>query len=520
MADRNLFPELPESFDGVTDADLAALLDEHMTAIDQITAAAQKDATPEQFAVVEGIDDIREQMEAGVEATLRLKAEIADRETSAETEREGILELAAKVKPAETLAAETEETETAEPEAEVASAVEETETEETETETEVAAAAPARTRRALPAPSARHQPLPVENELAFVASAEISGFRTGQRLETKVDIGTAMLRARDSMVSTPPGFKQNVIVASLDWSGSYPEDRRLPSRDNDLNGFATMEKVAHVTRPNGHLVAAGGVCAPVTPYYGQQFIATLDRPVRDALVSFNADRGGIRYNPPIGIATVDPSDAIGIITEAEDAEGGTFAAKSCLTVECVNSTEVDVDIIYHCVTWSNLTARTFPERVAQFNDTVMAGWARLAETNLLNGIKAASTAVTQANTNTQGATSSLLGSVLTAAAGQRSRQRMPGALPGMVARPPRRGHRPVAVPALRHERGRADRPASQLQRRAELLPRRAVDRHRPGVRFPVRRGARGVPDRRAVGAVPRGEFPLPRRRSARARDRP
>ena len=55
----------------------------------------------------------------------------------------------------------------------------------------------------------------------------------------------------------------------------------------------------------------------------------------------------------------------------------------------------------------------------------MAGWARLAETNLLDGIKAASTKVTQANTNTQGAISSLLGSVLTAAAGQRSRQRMP-----------------------------------------------------------------------------------------------
>ena len=54
----------------------------------------------------------------------------------------------------------------------------------------------------------------------------------------------------------------------------------------------------------------------------------------------------------------------------------------------------------------------------------MAGFARLAETNLLNAIKAGSTNVTQANTNTQGAVSSLLGSVLTAAAGQRSRQRM------------------------------------------------------------------------------------------------
>ncbi len=424
-----LFPEIPADLAALSDDDIQAALAAHMAVIEKIAAN-----DPELLGDMSA-EAILSEMEAGVEDVERIKADLAAREAGAEAFEARKAELAEKAgltpseadpepepdddpddpeEPAEPEAA-------AEPAAEAAPEEPAAEVEEPEA---VVAAAPPRPRRPIPRPSAAHQPPPVESELAFVASAEIPGFRPGQRLESKIEIATAMERARDSMVSTPPGFRQNVVVASLDWGKSYPEDRRLPLKGSDPEGFATWEKIANVTRPGGTLVAAGGICAPVTPYYGQQFIATLDRPVRDALTGFNADRGGIRYNPPVGIAAITGSDAIGVVTAEEDGEGGTFATKSCLVVECVEAVEVDVDIIFHCVTWSNLTARTFPERVAQINDTVMAGWARLAETNLLDGIKAASTQVTQANVNLMGATSSLLGSVLTAAAGQRSRQRM------------------------------------------------------------------------------------------------
>jgi hypothetical protein len=415
-----LFPELPQDLGGVGDAEIQEILAAHMAAIEKIAAG------DEEFLGALDAETILEQMAAGVEDVERIKAEITSRVEGAEAFKTRAAELAAKAgielapEPLEIVEELAEET----AEATLAAEAEE-EPEPAEEPEPVLAAAPPRARRPLPKPSAAHEPMLAEHELAFTASADVPGFRTGQRLETKLDIATALLRARDSVTQTPAGFRQDAVVASLNWGDSYPEERRLLPKSDDANGFPTWDKIANVVRPNGTLVAAGGVCAPVTPYYGQQFIATLDRPVRDALVAFNADRGGIRYNPPIGIGTITGSDAVGIITEAEDAEGGTFAAKSCLTVACVSAQEVDVDIIYHCVTWSNLTARTFPERVAQFNDTVMAGWARLAETNLLDGIKAASTNVTQANTNLMGATSSLLGSVLTAAAGQRSRQRMP-----------------------------------------------------------------------------------------------
>lgn len=428
---RSLFPDLPEDLSVLTDDELSAAYDAHLAAVDQIAAAAQNDATPEAFAFVEGVEDVHDQMAAGVEATLSLRALIDERAATVQASRAGIAELAAQVLPTAELAADeetvVEEAAAEEPVAEVAELAVETETVEeaaAETETVAAAAVPARRSRPLPRPSAAHQPVVVEAERpAFIASSDIRGFRSGQRLESERDVLTAIANTCEAGVTTPPGFRQKVIVATL--HTPWPEERKLAAINSDPEGFGNWEKISNVTRPNGNIVAAGGVCAPVTPYYGQQFIATLDRPVRDALAPFNADRGGINFNPPIGIATVSGSDAIGIVTEAEDAEGGTFAAKSCLVVECVGPTTVNVDIIFHCVTWSNLTARTFPERVAQFNDTVMAGWARLAETNLLDGIKAASIHVTQANTNTQGATSSLLGSILTAAAGQRSRQRMP-----------------------------------------------------------------------------------------------
>lgn len=439
MDARKLFAAVPEDLSSLSNEELSALHAGLVESAEKIAAAAQDDATAEQFEFIDGIDDVEDQMEAGVTEALRLGAEIESRSTTIKATRTNLTELAAKVKPAETLAAEDGEDgdgdgdsdggdggedPPVEPEAaaEIVAEAEAIVEEAAEVEP-VVAAAPQRVRRPMPRPSAQHQ-APDADPPGFVASSGLPGFNPGQRLDSKLEIAKALLAARNVGITVPDGFRQEVVVASLDTKQFYPEERRLLGYDYDAEGTQNWERISAVTRPNGALLASGGICAPVTPYYGQQVIATLDRPVRDALAGFNADRGGINFNPPIGIGTITGSDAIGIVTEAEDAEGGTFATKTCLTVECVGPTEVDVDIIFHCVTWSNLTARTFPERVAQFTDTVMAGFARLAETNLLNGIKANSTAVTQANTNLQGATSSLLGSVLTAAAGQRSRQRM------------------------------------------------------------------------------------------------
>ena len=472
MDPRHLFSDLPENLGDLLDDKLEELKAEHLAAIDKITAALSKDATAEALEFVapcETKEAAYAELESGVEDVLRINEVLAARQAVDGDLAAKAAEKLALVRPE--LAAETAElseesddsgdddagdgddadaglmanravhtfVDSGDGTCMECGANKADDAHDANDQLTAAAEEKPVTRRPLPKPSSQHRAVQAEEPAGFVASAGVPGYAPGQRLDTKLDLAKAMVAAAGAVQSMPPGFRQDVVVASVDTRSQYPEERRLRLAGIDPDGWGNDELIKLATTPGGRkpggismvagggmtaMVAAGGVCAPVTPYYGQQFIAVLDRPVRDAMVSYNADRGGVRYNPPIGISTISGSDAIGIVTEEEDSEGGTFAAKTCQTVVCVDAVEVDVDIIYHCVIWSNLTARTFPERVAQYSDTVMAGFARLAETNLLNAIKAGSTNVTQANTNTQGAVSSLLGSVLTAAAGQRSRQRM------------------------------------------------------------------------------------------------
>jgi hypothetical protein len=140
--------------------------------------------------------------------------------------------------------------------------------------------------------------------------------------------------------------------------------------------------------------------------------------VRAALPAFNADRGGIRAAQPAALSAI--TTGVGALTAGQDQAGAT---KSCQSIDCPAFTEYDVEILYHCLKFGNLGARTFPERVAQWNNLVLAAHARLGERTLLSGIDAASTQVTAASLGL-GASADLLSQVRAAAAGMRSRHRM------------------------------------------------------------------------------------------------
>jgi hypothetical protein len=161
------------------------------------------------------------------------------------------------------------------------------------------------------------------------------------------------------------------------------------------------------------LVAAGGLCAPVTPYYGLEMLSSAERPVRAGLPAFNADRGGIRAARPAALTSV--TTGVGYKSMLADAAGGTNADKTCQRIDCPSFTETDVAAVYHCL--------AFPELVAQWNQLTLAAHARLAETHLLDAIYDASTHVTAATMNV-GAVSDLFGQILAAASGMRSRHRM------------------------------------------------------------------------------------------------
>ena len=227
-----------------------------------------------------------------------------------------------------------------------------------------------------------------------------------------------MQRRRNFRGVASEGNGDRVIVASI--QGEYPEERRL---GNDLS--ENMDKINDVISPEA-VTAAGGLCAPLEPYYGIQVISEASRPVRDALANFGADRGGVRYLPPPHLS--DVSDAIGITTEAEDSVGynsdgssGHAIYKPCLHVTCGSEQTVTIDAIHRCLTFGNFAARTYPEQVQAWIQLALASHARTAETKLLDAISAECTQVTAANTYS--ASRSLLPQLDAAVAGYRSRHR-------------------------------------------------------------------------------------------------
>ena len=217
-----------------------------------------------------------------------------------------------------------------------------------------------------------------------------------------------------------PGWRLRVASATY----HYPDDRILDSK----NGILNMDKITEAQKETKRLasdpislVASGGLCNPLTPIYDLPSVESAARPVRDALVNFNATRGGVIVGAdPI---LTDYTNAVGIIDADEDL-GGTIT-KNCLRIECPVFTEVEVASIYRCIEAGNLTARAYPELMTRIDTLVRANHAREADGYLLDLIKAGSTAVTDPNTTTTaGSIWKLIEFVHVAAAAMRSRHRM------------------------------------------------------------------------------------------------
>lgn len=299
-------------------------------------------------------------------------------------------------------------------------------------EAEAKEARPSLGRLARPTRSRRSEPLADEERIAMTAAAENLGFGLGDELPDEMAIARMMVDKHRQIGKVPEGTHgDQVPIAKADWTDQYPEDRRLLGNiEQDLRKIEAVT-AAGVIRDSfeqrrkenpSALVASGGLCAPVTPYYQLQMLSVADRPVRSALPSFNADRGGINVAAPAALTAID--EAVGRITEAQDAAGGASGTKTCQVIDCPPFAEVDVASIYHCLEFGNLGARAFPELVAQWNDLVLAAHARKADGALLDGIRAASTKVTAGNGDGLGASAQIPSQIITAAAAMRSRHRM------------------------------------------------------------------------------------------------
>lgn len=439
----SIFPELPADLDQAGSRRLRRFIAESQKTAESIAANPDEFLTDDVTVAV-----LLEETAAGVAAIEKAREELArrkaevkaddddkeDEEGDAE-EPEGDAAAAAKTddfseKFAE-LAARAR-SEVAEPEGEEEDVVK-VEGVVEEEEAVVAAAAeedkphlePVRPRRSLPKPTAERQALESQTLQSLVAAVDGLGPNLGADVDSE-EIATMMIKRRREFGNIAPGTEDKITIARADWADSYPSDRQLTA-DADVN-WGRINRVVDQglikrnldERKAKSLTASGGLCAPVTPYYQLQMLSMADRPVRAALPSFNADRGGLRFARPAALTAV--TTGVGTKTVGQDAAGGTTAAKTCQVIPCPAFSEVDVAIIYHCLQFGNLGARTFPELVAQWNSLVLAAHARTAETLLLTGIDTASTAVTAASVT--GAVGNLFGQILAAANGMRNRHRM------------------------------------------------------------------------------------------------
>jgi hypothetical protein len=149
-----------------------------------------------------------------------------------------------------------------------------------------------------------------------------------------------------------------------------------------------MRRIDAVTSPAA-LVASGGVCLPVNVDYNVPTWAGADRPLRDGLPAFQADRGGVRFitPPDIGVPSLQGTasglaSATSVWTEATDASPA-GATKPVYAVQCGAEQLVYVNAIPTRLQFGNMQGRFAPEQVAANTELALAAAAREAELELL-----------------------------------------------------------------------------------------------------------------------------------------
>jgi len=370
-----------------------------------------------------------------VETTELLAVAAAERFAAAEKTFAEIAELEARLEASPEAVAEEEvevEVEVEVTEADVAEVIAEAEAAvEAEIAEPVTASAPALGQIAKAAPAkTRPRPAAPQKSYRIVGqNGEIDGFN-----------GLAREMAEAWNSGTAGVYGNRVRVARV--IGEYSADMTL----SEMDGTATEDKINAVVAAGQNpsswtesIVASGGWCAPTDVDYGLIQISEASRPVRSSLPSFAATRGGLRVatSPTLSDIVVsfdasDPTAAVSVWDNDTDIDPD-GDIKGVQTIDCPEFSEYLTQAIVKRLRFGNMGARAFPENVAQFNELALVAHARLAETILLDGVKAASTAVTVGQSF--GASRDLAEAIKRAAAAYRSRHRAPGVvLRAMVPR--------------------------------------------------------------------------------------
>lgn len=223
---------------------------------------------------------------------------------------------------------------------------------------------------------------------ALTAAGSVPGHDIGSRFDDAYDLGGA-LNERFRTLGRGGAAGEQVIVASA--RREYPAARQLI--DGDAAG--NTRRLGAVTDPEA-VVAAGGFCAPAPIDYGVEVVGVTDRPFRDALPGFNADRGQIQFRK--NLAFTDYAGAVSTWTVQNDIDAATAGApdpvKPCLDIACPDLSAAAVDATTLCLNFRSMTSRFDPEGTAAAIRAADIAYARFAETKLLAQARALSIDVT------------------------------------------------------------------------------------------------------------------------------
>jgi hypothetical protein len=228
---------------------------------------------------------------------------------------------------------------------------------------------------------------------------------------------------RDLARAVPDGGRSR--VATVSWEDQYPAERRLGT--DPISNSAMVAAVASADS----ITASGGFCAPLNVRYDVPSFTSDERPLRDALPAFLANRGGLTYMRPPSVA--DLADGVTIWTSSNDQNPTNPTQKQYHQVVCATVEEVALEAVVKSARFGNFSALSHPE-IIQANLTALgAAHARVCEQQLVTAMSSQSTAVTAGTI--LGATRDLLAALDRAGAELRNRFRTPPDFPLRVVAP-------------------------------------------------------------------------------------
>lgn len=235
----------------------------------------------------------------------------------------------------------------------------------------------------------------------------------GTTLDDPARFGRALADTLAAMQSMPlrSGMKVPIATSHIEYPADGFLDRNVRDNERKLHAVQTAA-----------LVASGGTCAPPQPSYVQDSVSVEDRPVRAGLPNWGLDRGGAVIPAPMLLDDLD--GAATVWTHAMDvaAVSDPEVRKDCLRLTCGDDDTIIPDAIVQCLEVGNWDARTWPERVARFQQLADAWTARKAERQLLTTMGSLSTQVTVAQN--LGTARDVLSNLDLAGAALRNRHRM------------------------------------------------------------------------------------------------